>query len=184
MIVKKENGKIYVKSDYNAEFVRRAKNIGGKWGKPYWVFPEENEDVLEKLCVEIYGEYLGGKKLTVIVDIYKSDVHSQGSGLYLGGKLLATRFSRDSEVVVPDDVAVYEGYFEKSGGSSNNPKVTCIEGTKLKVRNFPQALYDRLKSKDGIEIVEDVDRSALEKERDQLLARVKEIENILNNMDL
>ena len=41
MKVKIEDEKIYVISDYNKEFIKRARYLQGKWESPYWVFPEE-----------------------------------------------------------------------------------------------------------------------------------------------
>ena len=50
--LERKSGMIFVKADYNREFIDKAKTIGGLWEKPYWVFPENNEDVLRELCLK------------------------------------------------------------------------------------------------------------------------------------
>lgn len=46
-VLRKDNN-IYVKSYYDNDFVIAAKQINGKWENPYWVFDEENMDLVEK----------------------------------------------------------------------------------------------------------------------------------------
>lgn len=38
-----ENEFIKVNSPYNSLFIKRAKEIGGKWESPYWKFKLENK---------------------------------------------------------------------------------------------------------------------------------------------
>ena len=53
-----KNGEmIEITSEYNADFVRRVKLIGGQWGasKKVWSVPTENEELLIELLRECYG---------------------------------------------------------------------------------------------------------------------------------
>ena len=50
------NTKIKVESDFSKEFVTQAKTIKGRWEKPYWVFPVEQEKRLREILMEVYGE--------------------------------------------------------------------------------------------------------------------------------
>ena len=50
------NSKIKVESDFSKEFVNQAKTIKGRWEKPYWVFPVEQEKRLREILMEVYGE--------------------------------------------------------------------------------------------------------------------------------
>ena len=50
------NSKIKVESDFSKEFVTQAKTIKGRWEKPYWVFPVEQEKRLREILMEVYGE--------------------------------------------------------------------------------------------------------------------------------
>lgn len=52
----KTNTKIKVESDFSKEFVTQAKTIKGRWEKPYWVFPVEQEKRLREILLEVYGE--------------------------------------------------------------------------------------------------------------------------------
>ena len=182
MEINKENEKIYVSVDYNEEFIKGAKQINGKWEKPYWVFPERNEDILNKLLTKVYGEASNGKTVTLLVDLQKcTAVKADGKSLYLETKCIATRYRRDDRVVLPENVTVMEGEFARRGGSINKPEVTWDTATLiLKIREFPQVLYDRIADKTGIDLDEtDIDIETLKSERDRLVKRVAEIDNIL-----
>lgn len=52
----KSNTKIKVESDFSKDFVTQAKTIKGRWEKPYWVFPVEQEKRLREILMEVYGE--------------------------------------------------------------------------------------------------------------------------------
>ena len=57
------NTKIKVESDFSKEFVTQAKTIKGRWEKPYWVFPVENEKRLREILLEVYGEDGSSKEI-------------------------------------------------------------------------------------------------------------------------
>lgn len=50
------NTKLKVESDFSKDFVTQAKTIKGRWEKPYWVFPVEQEKRLREILMEVYGE--------------------------------------------------------------------------------------------------------------------------------
>ena len=52
----KSNTKIKVESDFSKDFVTQAKTIKGRWEKPYWVFPLEQEKRLREILMDVYGE--------------------------------------------------------------------------------------------------------------------------------
>lgn len=56
-IAKKDNGKIFVKSEYNTLFVKKARFLGGSWDRESstWVFPDSREGLVKDLLREIYG---------------------------------------------------------------------------------------------------------------------------------
>ena len=176
MKVVMENGKIKVKSAYNAEFVNGAKMLQGKWSAPYWCFPEENEQEVRELLLRIYGE--NGEeqeRVSVIVDVSKMN----GGSIYLEGILLATRFSRDCAVKLAENVILVSGGFPERGGSAKCPMCNPEEGTKLKIKGVPLALYERIKEK--VALCDDVAqrKERLEAEKARLLARLAEIEKEL-----
>ena len=56
-IVKKEDGKILVKSEYNTLFVKKARFLGGSWDRASsaWSFPDSRESLVKEILREIYG---------------------------------------------------------------------------------------------------------------------------------
>jgi hypothetical protein len=180
MKIVKENGKIKVQSDYNAEFVKAAKMIQGKWDKPYWVFPEENEPEVRELLMRIYGE--NGEeqeRVDIIVDISEKN----GQYIDLCGMHLAGRFLRDNPVWIAPNVVLIAGGFPESGGSRSNPRVNPEEGTKLKVKGVPMGLYERLKDMPNVELCETAEqhKAKLLAEKQRLLERLAAIEAELKN---
>lgn len=175
MKVVKENGKIKVQSDYNAEFVKAAKMLQGKWDKPYWVFPEENEPEVRDLLMRIYGE--DGEpqeRVDIIVDISEMN----GQYIDLCGMHLAGRFIRDNPVWIAPNVLLISGGFPESGGSRANPRVNPEEGTKLKVKGIPMGLYERLKDMPNVELCDAAEyhKKMLLAEKQRLLERLAAIE--------
>lgn len=174
MKITKDNGKIKVQSDYNAEFVKRAKMLQGKWVSPCWVFPEENEPELKALLLEIYGEN-GDPQETVdlIISIGKMP---NDQTISLGGYKLAYRRARDAAVELGDNVILLHGMFTDSGGSARYPRVNAASDTIVKAKGCPVALYERYKDCEYITLADAEDRrEKLIAERDRLLARIAEI---------
>lgn len=189
MKVKIEDCKIYVKSEYNKAFISKARYLQGKWESPYWVFPEENREEVKELLLDTYGEADTleddeQQKVTVEIDLeWYKDTKGAGNELRLDNILLASRISRDSYVKLADNVMVIEGGFHSSGGSRNNPTINPEDNTILRVKNVPLIIYEKVKDKDGIRLVSDVDIIALAKEKERLLARIAEIDCILKSVD-
>ena len=50
------NTKLKVESDFSKDFVTQANTIKGRWEKPYWVFPVEQEKRLREILMDVYGE--------------------------------------------------------------------------------------------------------------------------------
>lgn len=180
MKIVKENGKIKVQSDYNAEFVHDAKLLQGKWDKPFWIFPEENEPEVRELLMRIYGE--NGEpqeRVDIIVDIS----YMNGQYIDLCGMHLAGRFYRDYPVRLAHNVLLISGGFPDSGGSAAHPRVNPEEGTKLKVKGVPVGMYERLKDMPNVELCNDAEqhREKLLAEKQRLLERLAAIEAELNS---
>ena len=188
-MVKVEYGvnKLYVYSDYNADFVRKAKGLHGTWEKPAWVFDTDKEEAVRQALRDCYGDDGLGKSVIVRADLDKCEslgyLESSGQNLYLFGKqLIATRFERDSECRLPDNVYCAQGGFLSSGGSMKHPRPTYEDGTIVEL-SIPQTLYDEYKDSGCIELKEQViDKRSLEEERIKLTARLREINKILANL--
>lgn len=178
MKIERKDGKIYVQSEYNRDFIAGVKSIGGRWMSPAWAVPAENEEMLDALLVRVYGR---GCKPTETVDLLVDlGVLGEERGeIRLAGKLLARRPGRDARVILGEDVTLVSGEFRASGGSVKNPCVSADEGVIVKCWRVPVALYERCKDQPGVSIAERSEKgklAALKIEREQLLQRLAEIE--------
>lgn len=180
MEIIRENNLIKVKSAYNADFVKKAHELNGKWEKPYWVFSEDTSDVLNDTLVEIYGEgFEEVPRVTVEIDLDTFIGDDEASEIRVGGASIAYRPSRDARVRLVGDTFVKAGGFLESGGSARYPKVTWEPGTVL-VAKVPETVIDA----PGVKAIDSaIDRkSKLEAEKEQLLKRIAEIDAMLDNL--
>ena len=178
-----ENGKIKVQSEYNRDFITRAKSIQGKWNSPYWVFPEENINELREILLDIYGEcgeLADEAPVTVTVDLNLDD-YDYGADIKIGGVTVVKRRYRDSDVIYSDNVMLISGGFPSSGGSRQNPRVYPYKGTVIRVKDIPARLYEKIKDMDGVTLYKMPDKAALIEERDRLLARLAELNALIGD---
>ncbi len=181
--LKKKNGSLYFKGEYNTEFIKKAKRLGGRWDRSTnaWVFSEDRESFLLPVIYSIYGTIGAAPPVCVHVEIdmdlfyAKEDTAQQNR---IGGFILAKRMSRDSEVLLPEWAFISEGEFCESGGSRNSPCVTWESGTKVRAK-IPEVIYEKYKNHDGIRLAEEINREALQTERDYLAKRLAEVDAIL-----
>lgn len=179
-----EDGTIRIVSPYNSEFIKAAKMIQGKWNseKKSWDFPIGNEEQLDKILIENYGEC--GKceeTLNVIINLYEIGENA-GEGIVLNGLILASRRSRDVPVRINENAVLISGGFPESGGSTRYPRCNPLEDTKVKI-TVSREWYENNKDNECIEQVvnsESIDKSRLIEEKERLLARVAEIEKQLS----
>ena len=186
MQIKTGNGMAKVITPYNAEFVAKVKGIGGrKWNaaERCWEVPESEIETVRGYMMDIFGETdlpTEGEKVTVKVT-FNSDESKRRESITLFGKTLARAWGRDSGAKVGEDVTLISGKVT-SGGSVKNWCTEVREGTVLKVRNVPKAALEQDTDLDvSIEVMETagIDRAALMEEKEKLLARLAEIENLL-----
>lgn len=188
MEIKIENGKMKVRCDYNRTFITKAKELQGKWESPFWVFPEENEELVRAALMNAYGED-GRVHDTVVVDL-NLDEYSYGHVLKIGSIVLVSRRGRDTPVTVNPRAVVIAGGFSESGGSSNSPAVTHKDGTIVRVKDLPVEIYNQVKDLPGVYKV-DLDakenkrekKANLERERAAILKRLSEIDELLKEFD-
>lgn len=180
------NGMAKVITPYNAEFVAKVKGIGGrKWNaaERCWEVPESEIDTVRGYMMDIFGETdlpTEGEKVTVKVT-FNSDESKRRESITLFGKTLARAWGRDSGAKVGEDVTLISGKVT-SGGSVKNWYTEVEEGTVLKVRNVPRAALEQDTDLDvTVEVMETagIDRAALMAEKEKILARLAEIENLL-----
>lgn len=179
---------IKVESPYNPVFIRKARQIQGRWDKPYWIFPLKNKEYVINVLLDAYGDCgkLSDGDIPCVDVIIDMDKYPCGCYLKIDTLIVAERPSRDADVILSPKALVMQGGFEKSGGSVKNPCIDALNGTIIKVENIPLVIAERVKYLDGITIInrdENKDKNNREfllEEREKLVKRIKEIDTLLN----
>ena len=177
-----KDNKMYVVSDYSAEFVKEARKLNGKWSGGAWLFDANDEEMVRDVLLKVYGEDGKTAVETVNVEVTIDDIAGRDS-IELFGRVLAKRFNRDGNVTLHDSVVVKKGGFPDHGGSRSNPALNYSDNTVLLVKNVPLTLVQKELENypNSIKIVSEkkVDKDALLKEKELLLQRLDEIEELL-----
>lgn len=189
MLIKTEviEGRIFITSPYNADFIAKVKNIGGRWNaaSKQWSVPEENSDLLNDLLNEIFGTAVAGSSGEKIKVRYKaSDFEPiKFTDIRIGNAVMVSRRLRDNPVTFNHATIVASGKgFPSSGGSNGYPKPAPFEDTILQ-SELPVEIYNALEAEDKEKLTvvdSEADRTqSLENEKAKLLARLAEIEKEL-----
>lgn len=181
-----ENGKLFVVSPYEPALPKAAKELGGKWNGAAWVFDARLAEDVASLYRSVYGEWPGDVqdyvtiRATALIDTYEDK-----GGIFLFGRCLARAYGRDSGARLGEGVILREGRFA-SGGSMKNWTTKVLAGTVVEVMDVPRQSVDAGDYDPDIwkvEILEQaaptIDREALEAEKERLLARIAQIDELL-----
>lgn len=129
---------ISVRSPYNPEFVKKARNMGGKWQAPTWVFSRQLENEVKQACLEIYGSDGTQNAETVAVTLtIKVDIYVAGGPIIICGRPVVSAFGRDSGARIGEGVALISGT-AGSGGSVKHWRTTLSAGSVLKIIDVPR----------------------------------------------
>ena len=182
-----KEGKAYVETPYNKEFITKIKQIGGaRWNSSArcWTVPGAEIDTVRAYMREVYGETDlpdEGDRVTVEVTFLEETSDWDGE-ISLFGRQICRAFGRDSGARVGEGVTLIDGKIG-SGGSRANWTVWIGEGAKFRVRNLPRKALS-IEAPYKVEVVEvqqdGIDREALMAEREKLQARLAEIEALLS----
>lgn len=182
-----KEGKAYVETPYNKEFVSKIKQIGGaRWNASSrcWMVPEAEVDTVRTYMREVFGETDlpdDAERVTVEVTFLEETADWDGE-IALFGRQICRAFGRDSGARVGEGVTLIDGKIG-SGGSRANWTVWIGEGAKFRIRNLPRKALS-IESPYKVEVREvqqgGIDREALIAERDKLQARLAEIEALLS----
>lgn len=182
-----ENGKTSVTSPFDAEFVSKAKTIGGKWdgANKAWTFDSRDEQRVRDLCRQVYGTdgnaVETGDLVTVRVHLSDHEGSKYDNFAKFAGQRIAHRPDRDSAVRLAANVVLIEGKLPSTGGSMRYPNIDAGSDVIVEVRDIPRATL-ALEREQDYEIIgetSNVDVDALLAEREQLLARIAEIDALL-----
>lgn len=189
MITTKNKGtQTAVYTPYNAAFVSSIRKIGGaKWdaeGKA-WMVPTASLPQVREIMRNIWGEddQLDTSKRVTVRLTFREICSAECRPVEILGKTVSRAYGRDSGARPGDDVA-FEAGGPRSGGSAKNWRSVVEEGSVAILRNVPETMLDKAELPEGVtmEIIQDsgIDRAALMAEKEKLLARLAEIESLLN----
>jgi len=142
---------ISVESPYLADFVGRARALGGRWSaaERAWIFDAAAEEPVRALLRDVYGtdgsEEQMGIAAPVTLYVYATqETRGERAPLTLqSGITLARAFGRDSGARLGDSVAHLRGPKPTSGGSMKNWRTCIPKGCLLAVYAVPRALAER-----------------------------------------
>jgi len=181
------NGNIAIESPYNSEFVAKIKKAGGKWnaGNKTWETDERNLETVRSIMREVYGQDdLPQELVTVKVTIGDKSINEWTAPVVIFGRSIASARGRDSGARVGDGVSFEAGGCD-SGGSMKNWYTVVSAGSVFTVYDVPKlAVEQKLGWKDEygtFEVIEaDDPLAALKAEKEALLKRLAEIEELLS----
>lgn len=175
-----EDKRIFVESEYNVSFVKKVKRIGGKWNGKEWHVDENSKELLGEILLTSYGENpfnpLQNKKIKV--EFKPMDFEGYDKTIDVGGFPVVTRRGRDYNVQLLNNASVIKGAFRTSGGSVKNPACNATEDIVMVV-DLPELIYKELSEKDLNKlkvITTESKKEELEREKEQLLKRLAEID--------
>lgn len=186
MKIKIEDGLAFVHTPYHPDFVKKIKSCSSaKWDatRRAWQIKAEQVPIVRKLMVDIFGESdipTEGKRFDVQLEFHTS-VSAWHEGVYLLGKCLARASGRDSGARPGDGVCYIEGGCS-SGGSMKNWTSIVDEGSIVILYDIPESLILKEKCQEGIDyklIERNPNEDELKAEKNRLMARIKEIDTIL-----
>lgn len=188
--VEKTEKNIKVYSKYHKDLPSRARRLGGKWSGSCWVFDIRDQDKIKDLYLDIYGEF--GEETPaeyVTVRYYlTNDIERRRESIFICGRLIARAFGRDSGAQLGDNILLNDCYATSGGSVKNwyteihtngeNPYIEIKDVPKIKAESCIENKYED----EHIEIVDfHIDKEKLQKEKEALLKRIAEIDEILNN---
>jgi hypothetical protein len=194
--IEKTENKLETYTPYHKDFVSGAKRLGGKWqsSAKCWTFDRRDETAVINLISNVYG-YTGdngGERVTVRISTTKEGYFRSDAreSLRLGPVSIARAYGRDSGATMADNVVVIKGDGFISDGSRKNWHVCTEKETVFEIRDLPRGTADKIieAAKDepyiaSAEIVDQsVDKDALMAEKENLLKRLTEIENLLKTL--
>jgi len=185
-----ENGKTYLDAPYHPDLPAKGRALGGKFDarSKCWVFDARDEGRVRELALEVYGDDGSPQELVTLRcradnDTFGLNVRGRQTSVYVAGRQVARVYGRDSGARLGNGVVVVSGGF-RSGGSAKNPTVDWDDDTLFELRDVPRSAAERAvtQAPEHVEITASsgVDYEALKAERQRLVARIAEIDELLS----
>lgn len=155
-----DDGKLQILSPYNRDFIRRVKQIGGKWSRPYWTVPAKREAQARELLIDVFGTD-GADEATVTIRIDLAEYYQVADlvdTLIVGPIEILNKMNRDVAPTLNEDAAIITGELLSRGGSRNNPRIEWTEGTVIECDGIPAGVAATYAADypDAVEIVGEV----------------------------
>lgn len=160
-----DGNKFVVTSPYSSEFVKVARNYGGKWNGNGWVFVSSEMPDIKKKLLEIYGSDGTLQPAVTLLVKNLSDRSDVNSGYELFNIPIARAYGRDSGARLNSNIILIDGEIT-SDGSMKHP-YTRLKDATFRIKDVPKALisnniYLANAIKDGwVEVVEFEDNADL-----------------------
>ena len=136
------DGRVMVRAPYHPDWPAAAKRLGGRWdpGSKTWQFDIRDTERVRQQLVRAYG--WDGSYPVEVVDLrIRLDLLCEAknrkarSAIWMYGRLVAERRSRDSRVQLGGGVVLIAGGFPTTGGSMKYPEVSPLPGTTVEMRD-------------------------------------------------
>ncbi len=182
----REDGIIRVSSPYDNRFVKKVKEIGGKWNAAAktWDVSEEVEERLKIILTKYYG-YVESEADLIKVRYKAEDFNNNHTDdIRISSLVTVMRNSRDREVIFDHNTIVLQGGFPSRGGSAKYPRPEPYSDTILQ-SIIPKSVYDGLSDieKSKIEVIDQkTEKEKLLAEREILLNRLAQIDEKLKTL--
>jgi len=144
--------KIAVWSPYEPGWIAAAKRLGGRFGLvevdtsegrrgiKAWTFDARDEARIREALVEEYGTD-GTPTPRVDLEVRPAAFNgNQQKDLFLWGRQVLSRVSRDTSVKLGEGVSILRGKFPYRGGSTKYPKIDAPSDLWILVRDVPRAI--------------------------------------------
>ena len=145
--VERTETELRVQSPYEPEFVDAARNLGGRWDKPWWIFDLRDDERVHTALATVYGWHppTPGEPITTVELTVSPDrawAATQGP-LTIVGQELARAFGRDSGAELRPGVIITKGKV-RSGGSARYWATYAAAGTVFELRDLPRSTADAI----------------------------------------
>ncbi len=186
MAITSEGGRIYIDTPYNPHFVARVKALGARWdaSRKQWYTDDRNIEAVREAMRKVYGQDDRPAKLVSVRVRLAREVSALNKPVTLFGRTVASATGRDSGARIGMGVA-FEARKPLSGGSMKNWRTVLPDGAIIVIHDLPEtAVAEKLDWDDEygtVEVIADggIDRNALKSEKAALLARLTEIDKLL-----
>jgi hypothetical protein len=129
--------------DYSPTLPARFRSLGGKWDATLreWSFDPRDAGRVRDILASEFG--LDDERL-VTLRVNTDKLERLGDSIWIGGRLIAKRWSRDSRVRLGDGVIIIKGEFPPSAGSWKHPRLADYKsGIVLEARDIPVSLAEK-----------------------------------------